>query len=236
MPNPNNIAHATALLESRPDLGFEAPIAEFIGDDPTPGRLTEAALAVAKPHILTPFIDAVLYDPSGTTFDDNPPFMLVSDDHDGCGQVESLHALTIAKGPDWDARLHVWREGRRLTEDLHTHRSAFGDEVFVQARHGEGVPMLQWRYDQLEPLGEVAMRSVRLRTFTAGQYHTMPHTMVHSAQVNPRGLSATVVVRRQRDTTSYGYTLGPRTTTFPRVVPVDGLDTLRRLRATLQDT
>jgi len=168
----------------------------------------------------------------------------VSDDRQG-GQVKSLHALTIAKGPQWDARLHVWMPGERLTEDLHTHRSAFGsvilagafkDEVFARSKPGEGKRMVEWRYDRLEPLGEVAMRSVCQRVFTVGQHHTMPHTMVHSAQVRPDGLSSTVVVRRLRDSTSYGYTDGPRTVTFPRVEQVDGLDTLRRLRAVLSDT
>lgn len=244
MPNPSNIAHATELLQTRPDLSLEEPIATFIGDDPTPGQLTEAALAVAQPDVFLPYLDAVLHDPSGTTFADNPAFMLVAEDREG-GEVESLHALTIAKGDQWDARVHVWMEGRRLTEDLHTHRSAFGsvilagafrDEVFARAKPGEGKPMVEWRYDQLEPLGRVAMRSVKQRTFTTKQHHTMPHTLVHSAQVRPEGLSATVVVRRLRDSTSYGYTDGPRTTTFPRVTPVDGVDTLRRLRATLYDT
>lgn len=243
MPNLNNIAYASELLQTRPDLEFESPISAFIGDNPTPMRLTEAALAIAQSGVLPAYIDAVVQDPTGTTFEENPPFMLVSDDRKG-GCVESLHALTIAKGDQWDARLHVWMEGRRLTEDLHTHRSAFGsvvlagafgDEVFVRTKPGEGTPMVEWRYDQLEPLGEVAMRSLRHRRFTAGQHHTMPHTMIHSAQVRPEGLSATVVVRRLRDHTSFGYTDGPRAVTFPRIEQVDGADTLRRLRTALDD-
>jgi hypothetical protein len=244
MPNPRNTAFAAELLENRPDfLSLEDPLASFIGDDPSPSRLTSAALALANPRILSPYVDTLLCDPSGTTFGDTPAFMLVSKDREG-GEVESLHALTIARGNQWDARLHVWNEGRRLTEDLHTHRSAFGsvilagafrDEVFIRAKPGEGAKMLEWRYDQIEPLGEVAMRSMRQRTFAAGEFHTMPHTLIHSAQVKPKGLSATVVVRRQRDSTSHGFTAGPRTTTFPTVVPVDGAETLRRLRSTLQD-
>jgi hypothetical protein len=214
MPNPHNVMYAAGLLRTRPELNLETPIATFIGDNPTPGRLSEAALAVAQPDILLPYLDALLHDASGTTFAENQAFMLVSDDRQG-GQIESLHALTIAKGDQWDARVHVWMEGRRLTEDLHTHRSAFGSVILA---------------------GAVALRPVRHRTFTAGQNHTMPHTMIHSAQVNPKGLTATVVVRHRRDTTSHGYTDGPRTTTFPRVERVDGLDTLRRLRTTLSDT
>lgn len=244
MPNLHNIAQASELLQTRPDLGFESPISTFIGDDPTPTRLTEAALAIAQSGVLYGYIDAVIHDPTGTTFEENPAFMLVSDDREG-GCIESLHALTIAKGDQWDARLHVWIKGKPLTEDLHTHRSAFGsvvlagafrDEVFAKAKPGEGKLMTKWRYDQLDPVGEVAMRALRQRSFTVGQHHTMPHTMIHSAQVRPEDLSATVVVRRLRDSTSYGYTDGPRAVTFPRVEKVDGVDTLRRLRAVLGDT
>jgi|GEM_PF-3423046 len=241
--NPVMVEYAADLLRNRTGLHLETPIAEFIGTDPTPVRLTEAALAITKRDILLPYISALLVDPSGTAFDSKPAFMLVAEDEQG--QIEGLHALTLALGPKWDVRLHAWMEGRRFTEDPHTHDNPFGsvvivgsfaDEVLIRAGPGEiGRPYVEWLHGQADPLGKVALRSFESRFFEPGEYHTMPGTLIHSAKVNPRGISATVVVRHFSGIPGSDFTSGPPTITSPHIQVVNGLDTLRRVRAALKD-
>lgn len=248
MPSRHEISRAANLLQTRADLRVEAPLNSFLGIDPTLVKLTEAAVALGQPQIMLPLLDGLLYDASGTELERTPSRMIVNYDENG-NRVESLHAVPLAQGDGWSARLHVWSAGQSvLTEDTHNHTADFGsavltgsfrDTLYAPAPDGEGEKRYEYRNDgqRVEPVREVVFMRGPSRIIPAGGSHTMDHRVVHSANVRPDGpggISATVVVRRPRQQFGNAYTLGERTGSLPWIEPVDARDALRRVRAALK--
>lgn len=243
MPNITEIKRATSLLVARPDLSVVDPLDEFLGEEPTPDKLTEAALALRQPDVLLPIISALIEDPTGTELEATPARMIVNFDADG-NRVESLHAVPLAQGNGWSSRLHVWHEGQNLTEDNHTHTADFGsavlvgsfiDQVLTPAPFGEGHRMFRYINDgRTEPVGEVTLRPNESRIIPAGSFHTMDHRAIHTANVTPDGITATLVVRRARTDSGMAFTEGQRMGSPPWMERVDAKETLTRLRTALK--
>ncbi|MBB6376103.1 hypothetical protein BKA01_003361 [Pseudonocardia eucalypti] len=212
--------------------------------------MTEAAVALGQPQIMLPLLDALIYDPTGTELERTPARMIVNHDEDG-NRVESLHAVPLAQGDGWSARLHVWSAGQsQLTEDTHNHTADFGsavltgafrDTLYSPAAHGEGEKRYEYLNDgqRTGPVREVVLMKGPSRIIPAGEAHTMDHRVVHSANVRPDGpggISATVVVRRPRKQFGNAYTVGERTGSPPWVEPVDGVAALKKVRTALENS
>lgn len=249
MSSRHEISRATNLLQTRSDLRVEEPVGAFLGTEPSLAKLTEAAAALGQPQVILPLLDALIHDPTGTELERTPSRMIVNYDADG-NRVESLHAVPLAQGNGWSARLHVWSAGQSvLTEDTHNHTADFGsavltgsfrDTLYAPAPDGEGEKRYEYLNDgeRTEPVREIVLVEGQSRIIPAGSSHTMDHRVVHSANVRPDGpggISATVVVRRPRKLFGNAYTVGERTGSLPWIEPVDGQAALKKVRAALKN-
>ena len=243
MPDPIEIGRLTDALENRDDLTVVPEMDAFLGDQPTLDMLGSAAMALSRPEIFHPLLAAHIHDPSGTALDIEESRVISRTSEDG-GRIESLHAVPLAFGEGWSARVHVWGEEQRLTDDLHTHTADFASVVlageFRDQMFGVAPPtsehlMHEYAREVPEPVREVSLVPGEQRRISAGSMHLMSHTAVHAANVVPDGIAATLVVRRRVVDTSAVYWPGDeRPGSIPIEEPVDGVETLARLYSAMR--
>jgi hypothetical protein len=245
MMSQTTVEQATNLILDRPDLDLANPLQQILGSQPSLERLELAAAALSDLRILDPVIGALLHDPTGMQADETPPKVTVNLDAEG-NRIESLHAIPLAEGYGWNARLHIWLGELMLTEDTHDHKVSFGSAVlldgfrdtpFIRVPYGQGRQMFRYINDDnnSEPVEEVTLRPLEPRLVRPGEVYSLDRSAIHSANVHPDGVAATVVVRSDRLSASNGYTEGPRTGSAPWTEGIEMTATLTRLRAGLRN-